>query len=186
MNPLNLIACMAICSTVLAVPLVERSNIAVLSPTSSASWSLGAIEVITWQGSSNDPVNLALVENGQQVQQIAQDLSIAQGSYVWTVPESVSPGSNYQISFSQNGQAAVTSDVFSITLTPTATVTQVIPPSAAVAQNQWTATANITLNGPDGKPRAITQQQVPSSALAMVPSLLWPLALVASVFIHAF
>ncbi|ORX62402.1 hypothetical protein DM01DRAFT_1331825, partial [Hesseltinella vesiculosa] len=153
-------------SQVLSVP-VKRDDptaFSVTSPAQGADWALGESQVISWAANTNAPLDLVLMQGTSQVQTIAQGLNSAQGSYIWSIPVGVSPAS-YEIAFVSGNGAVASSPSFVISLKPTATVSEVVPATIAAAQNQWTASANVSLYDSDGQPRLVNQHTSAGSAL---------------------
>ncbi|CAO3576023.1 unnamed protein product [Absidia cylindrospora] len=163
----------------------QDQSLEIQGPTKDSTWVVGRSEAITWKTSSNQPVDIMLSkETSSDVIVIAKNLNGFQGSYVYTVPDSLfssdqsgdeSSSSKWKILIKDNGQIFSTSDDFVISSSaPTEPVNSVTPPAQATTQNHWAATASISLLGPDGK--AISMSQTASSAshyqMTSLPTLL--------------
>ncbi|ORZ01914.1 hypothetical protein BCR42DRAFT_475632 [Absidia repens] len=152
----------------------QDQSLEIQGPTKDSTWVVGRSEAITWKTTSNQPVDIMLSkEESSDVIVVAKNLNGFQGSYVYTVPDSLfasdqssdksSSSSKWKILIKDNGQIFSTSEDFVISSSaPTEAENSVTPPAQATTQNHWAATASISLLGPDGK--AISMSQTASSA----------------------
>lgn len=94
------------------------ASITITSPTSSSSWSVGGTYTITWtSGESLTDLTIALFKGESSVDSIAASASGSAGSYSWTIPLDISPGTGYYIAIMDNTDTSIfgISDEFAIT-----------------------------------------------------------------------
>ncbi|ORY99942.1 Ser-Thr-rich glycosyl-phosphatidyl-inositol-anchored membrane family-domain-containing protein [Syncephalastrum racemosum] len=87
-----------------AVASAQTSILSVTSPLQGTTWTAGSSATITWINPSVDTISKIVLAHGestalQQVQVIAENVSAADGSYTWTVPADLAPGTDYALEF---------------------------------------------------------------------------------------
>ena len=98
----------------------------------SNTWQIGTTQQIRWTTSRTGDIGISLVrgEFGILTSSIAY-VPANSGLYSWTVPQNISPGSDYRILFGGKGEENLMSDYFTITVAPQPTCT---PSTSCVAQ----------------------------------------------------
>lgn len=94
---------------------LPASYISIKSPAKDSLWEMGFIKQIVWEDNISENVKIELLKPGSAPQDIV--LSIASnGSYNWSIPESLSGGNNYAIKISNVNNSSIcdTSDYFEI------------------------------------------------------------------------
>lgn len=109
-------------------------------------------ESIVWTSTDNDSVDILLSKDGSSdVIVLAQDINVFQGSYVYQVPDTIQPNTQWKIVIKNTDKIFVSSDVFEIISSSEADTQYEFPPSEqALNDNHWTGSANITLIQPTG------------------------------------
>ncbi|KAI9300490.1 hypothetical protein BJ944DRAFT_275566 [Cunninghamella echinulata] len=141
-----------------AIPIKKRQNLTFNSPTMKTKWVVGRSESVVWKSESNDAVDILLAQEGtSDVIVVAQGINMYQGSYVFTVPDSVEPNINWKIIIKNTDHIFVTSDLFEIVSSSSSNIPYEYPPSEqALNDNHWVGSANITLIQPTA---SLNQQQ---------------------------
>ncbi|CAO3635024.1 unnamed protein product [Cunninghamella echinulata] len=141
-----------------AIPIKKRQILTFNSPTMKTKWVVGRSESVVWKSEENDAVDILLTQEGtSDVIVIAQGMNMYQGSYVFTVPDSVEPNTNWKIIIKNTDHIFVTSDPFEIVPSSSDNIPYEYPPSEqALNDNHWVGSANITLIRPTA---SLNQQQ---------------------------
>ncbi|CAO3632627.1 unnamed protein product [Cunninghamella blakesleeana] len=133
-----------------ALPMVKRDSLTFSLPTAKSKWVIGRSESVVWASTDNDSVDILLSKDGSSdVIVLANDINVFQGSYVYQVPETIQPNTQWKIVIKNADKIFVSSDVFEIISSSEAETQYEFPPSEqALNDNHWTGSANITLIQP--------------------------------------
>ncbi|MBN2833997.1 MAG: SUMF1/EgtB/PvdO family nonheme iron enzyme, partial [Candidatus Delongbacteria bacterium] len=98
--------------------------ITVTNPTSSTTWQMGSSTSIQWNDNISENVKIELFKGSSLVQTISSSAS-SNGSYSWTVPTSLTSGTDYKVKITSVNSSSLYdySDTFTISLAPYITVT---------------------------------------------------------------
>ncbi|MCX9085651.1 MAG: hypothetical protein OIN87_12730, partial [Candidatus Methanoperedens sp.] len=79
-------------------PPSSNPSITVLSPNGGENWAIGTNQEISWSisGNTGTDVKIEIWENGAYLTNIRSSVANT-GSYIWTIPENLPVGSNYQV-----------------------------------------------------------------------------------------
>ena len=71
----------------------------VISPNGGESWQVGSTQQVKWQTTTTGKVRIDLLPSGAELVNIAReiDTSSTAGSYSWTIPATITPGSLYKV-----------------------------------------------------------------------------------------
>lgn len=76
--------------------ITEVPSVALAAPLATDIWTEGAVQTIKWTSNYAEKVDIDLYQNNQLLQNIASGAD-GTGSYQWTVPKTLTAGSNYSI-----------------------------------------------------------------------------------------
>ncbi|MBN1968880.1 MAG: hypothetical protein JXR48_02010, partial [Candidatus Delongbacteria bacterium] len=99
-------------------------DITVTNPTSSTTWQIGSNASIQWDDNISENVKIELYKGDDFVQDIIATTS-SNGSYSWTVPTSLTAGTDYKVKITSVNNSSLYdySDTFTVSLAPDITVT---------------------------------------------------------------
>ena len=86
------------------------------APAGGELWSRGSTRTVSWTAANSQHVDIALYKGSNFVQWIAWHVVSSNGSYAWTIPSTLSAGSDYRITVLDYDQRNVSSSSGSFTL----------------------------------------------------------------------
>ena len=120
-------------------------GITITSPLAGENWTAGTRQTISWtyEGNTGSYVKIELLKGGTLDSTITSSYSVGtngNGSYNWTIPNTLTPGSDYQVKITSTSTSSCTDTSDSFTIGPP-TITVTAPAGGSV----WTAGSRETI-----------------------------------------